>query len=130
MMENKEAKKVNDFVEVNPDEIKDVEAQEQETPEEAPKNPEMEKPVDAPKKKSKKKIFAIVGGAVAVGLGIIGGIAAKRRRKNEDVEDDLEDIDDYPDRNGDQGANAFDRIAEGLERLADKLPSENEGSDS
>lgn len=130
-MENKEAKKV-DFVEVNPDEIKTVNEQEQETPEEAPETPETGKPVEAPKKKSKKKILAIVGGAVAVGLGIIGGIAAKHRRhNNEDVEDDLEDIDEYPDRNdGDQGANAFDRIAEGLERLADKLPSGNEESDS
>ena len=127
-MENKEAK-VENFVEVNPEDVKTVD--EQETPEEAPETPETGKPVDGPKKKSKKKIFAIVGGAVAVGLGIIGGIAAKHRRHNEDIEDDLEDIDEYhPDRNGDQGANAFDRIAEGLERLADKLPSGNEESDS
>lgn len=120
-MENKEAKKVGNFVEVNPEDVKTVDEQEQETPEEAP---------ETPKKKSKKKVFAIVGGAVAVGLGIIGGIAAKHRRhNNEDVEDDLEDVEDYPDRNGDQGANAFDRIAEGLERLADKLPG-NEESDS
>lgn len=128
-MENKEAKKVGNFVEVNPEDVKTVDEQEQETPEEAPETPETEKP-ETPKKKSKKKVFAIVGGAVAVGLGIIGGIAAKHRRhNNEDVEDDLEDVEDYPDRNGDQGANAFDRIAEGLERLADKLPG-NEESDS
>lgn len=126
MENNKEAKKVENFVEVNPEDVKTVD--EQETPEEAPETPETGKPVDAPKK-SKKKILAIVGGAVAVGLGIIGGIAAKHRRHNEDVEDDLEDIDEYSDRNGDQGANAFDRIAEGLERLADKLPG-NEESDS
>lgn len=122
MENNKEAKKVENFVEVNPEDVKTVE--------EAPKTPETGKQVDAPKKKSKKKILAIVGGAVAVGLGIIGGITAKHRRhKDEDIEDDLDDIDSYSDRNGDQ-ENAFDRIAEGLERLADKLPSGNEESDS
>ena len=127
-MENNKEAKVENFVEVNPEDVKTVD--EQETAEEAPETPETGRPVDAPKKKSKKKILAIVGGAVAVGLGIIGGIAAKHRRhKDEDIEDDLDDIDSYSDRNGDQ-ENAFDRIASGLERLADKLPSGNEESDS